>query len=142
MSKILRYSNKNSYLCEKEQCLTRRVRHDLISTKDMKHLITASILALSAVAMPLATVAARSSMPDVEAIGELSDVPAPAMRAVEGGIELSSTSDSGQVFMVYSITGQLVKKVTVGAASRETVSLPGGCYVVRCHCWSKKIVVR
>lgn len=111
-------------------------------TMDMKHSLTASILALAALMAPDAAVAARCPAPDVESVGDCAVTSGPSVRSVDGGLELSASNDNAQVFLIYSITGQLVKTVSVSAASHETVSLPGGCYVVRCQVWAKKIVVR
>lgn len=107
----------------------------------MKHLITASFIALSAALTPSVSLAMPSGSPDVEAIGDAVQTPAPQVRAVDGGIELTAPDDAAKVFMIYSITGQLVKKVSVGASASRAVNLPGGCYVVKCKDWTKKVVV-
>lgn len=106
----------------------------------MKKILYASILSLAlATAAP---VAEAVTVPDVEAMSRVDISSAPGVKTVEEGVELSASASESTTFMIYSITGQLVKKVVVSASTHETVSLPGGCYVVRCQAWAKKIVVR
>lgn len=103
------------------------------------------IIVLSALITSAAQVDAIGAiMPqaDLEAINTVDKADYPAIRATEGGVELIASPNEPTVFMVYSITGQLVKKAEVEASAQMTVSLPGGCYVVRCVAWAKKIIVR
>lgn len=69
----------------------------------------------------------------------------PAARvAVVPGVGLEFTNldpQAAEQFEVYSITGKLVKSVTVGSEA-VTVQLPSGCYIVRTASWSKKVVVK
>lgn len=97
--------------------------------------LTTSVAQVDAVGVPMPS-------DDVEAVSTLDKADSPVMRPAEGGVELIASPSESTVFMVYSITGQLVKKVEVEASAQTTVSLPGGCYVVRCAVWAKKIVVR
>lgn len=97
----------------------------------------AIILAASPVALAIG-----APTPDVEALGIGTAADVPSLKATEGGIELKASNADRCVFAVYSITGQLVKTVEVAAASSQTVPLSGGCYIVRCSAWAKKIVVR
>lgn len=60
-------------------------------------------------------------------------------RPVSGGIELQANEQTR--VEIYSITGQQVKSVTIGAET-VTVELPNGCYIVRTPRSSKKVVVR
>ena len=69
-------------------------------------------------------------------------VAGPAAQGGEGRIVFTA-GNSDAVFNVYSITGQLVKVVKVGAEQRTTVELPKGFYIVKCgNQWSRKVVVR
>lgn len=46
-------------------------------------------------------------------------------------------------FSIYSITGQLIKTVKLGAEQRTSVDVPKGFYVVKCAGqWSRKVVVK
>ena len=66
----------------------------------------------------------------------------PAVQGAEGRIVFIAGS-SDATFNVYSITGQLIKVVKVGADQRATVDFPKGFYIVRCgNQWSRKVVVR
>ena len=66
----------------------------------------------------------------------------PTATGAEGRIVFVAGS-SDATFNVYSITGQLVKVVRVGADQRVTVDFPKGFYIVKCsNQWSRKVVVR
>ena len=66
----------------------------------------------------------------------------PAAQGAEGRIVFTA-GNSDAVFNVYSITGQLVKVVRVGADQRASVDFPKGFYIVKCsNQWSRKVVVR
>lgn len=58
------------------------------------------------------------------------------------GIVLAVIGEKSEKFHIYSITGQLVKAIEVGAGGSERVELPRGCYIVKCSRWSKKVMVR
>lgn len=88
-----------------------------------------------------ALAASVSGKPDVETL-TLIDKEEPSMKAVSGGIELTATPSDETTFLIYSITGQLVKSVKAEAGSTVNVELSGGCYIVRCTAWAKKIIVR
>lgn len=82
------------------------------------------------VATPLAVAA---QLVQIEAAEQVAAQPA------DGGLLLTASLPTA--FEVYSITGQLVKRVEVEAGS-EKVELPNGCYIVRCPRWSKKVIVK
>lgn len=86
--------------------------------------------------------AEAAPMHDVEAVEHDEKVVSLAMEITDAGMQLSNSSTEAELFMIYSITGQLVKKISVAAGSKTVVSRPGGCYVVRCRVWAKKTVVR
>lgn len=66
----------------------------------------------------------------------------PTAQGAEGRIVFTA-GNSDATFNVYSITGQLVKVVRVGADQRASVDFPKGFYIVRCgNQWSRKVVVR
>lgn len=64
----------------------------------------------------------------------------PALKSVSGGIEIAINDEAKHDFYIYSITGQMVKSITLSETT--VVDLPQGCYIVKCESWSKKIVVR
>jgi hypothetical protein len=67
----------------------------------------------------------------------------PTAQGAEGRIVFTAGSNSDATFNVYSITGQLVKVVRVGADQRASVDFPKGFYIVKCsNQWSRKVVVR
>ena len=59
----------------------------------------------------------------------------------EGSIRLINF-EGETTFMIYSITGQLMRNVKITGNNETNVDLPQGYYVVKCHAWSHKIVVR
>lgn len=66
----------------------------------------------------------------------------PVAQGAEGRI-IFTAGNSDAAFSVYSITGQLVKVVRVGADQRTSVDFPKGFYIVKCgNQWSRKVVVR
>ena len=64
----------------------------------------------------------------------------PTIKPVTGGLEITVSDGKAHEFYIYSITGQLVKRIK--ADYTLTVELPQGYYIVKCSSWSKKIVVR
>lgn len=67
---------------------------------------------------------------------------APSVSGGVGHITFSAGS-ADAVFSIYSITGQLLKTVRVGADGHVTMEIPKGFYVVRCGSqWSRKVVVK
>ena len=61
--------------------------------------------------------------------------------AVEGGLEINVPEDQKFTFLIFSITGQMIKKADV-VGSGNRIELQKGCYIVKCGKWSKKLVVR
>lgn len=98
---------------------------------------TIYIFALCAIlsAAPI-RVAAQSIMPDAI---EQSDVPTVDIR--HGAIVLKNHGIQTYNFHIYSITGQLIKRVTLSNGATATVELPQGCYIIKCEKWSKKIAL-
>lgn len=65
----------------------------------------------------------------------------PEVKVYSDGIEIIVKPESGTYnFRVYSITGQVVKRLKLSEGS-ERIELPQGCYIVKCEAWSKKVVV-
>lgn len=66
----------------------------------------------------------------------------PTAQGGEGRI-IFTAGNSDATFNIYSITGQLVKVVRVGAEQRVSVEIRKGFYIVKCsNQWSRKVVVR
>ncbi len=65
----------------------------------------------------------------------------PQLKAAEGRITLSVGADASYTFYIFSITGQLLKRIDVSKESVD-VELPSGCYIVKCTKWSKKVIVK
>lgn len=64
----------------------------------------------------------------------------PKVSVAQGCLVISAATDCDAAFEIYSITGQLVKRVKL-ANGTATVELHRGCYIIRCQNWSKKVVV-
>ncbi len=65
----------------------------------------------------------------------------PTIKAGTGYIELIVSIEETTTFYIYSITGQLIKTITVSSGN-TIVELPRGYYIVKCEKWSKQAVVR
>lgn len=65
----------------------------------------------------------------------------PTVVSRPGAIEFSCTADGRTyTFYVYSITGQLVKRLQL-CESNATVEIAKGCYIIKCEAWTKKVLV-
>ena len=62
------------------------------------------------------------------------------VKPVGGGVQITVNDTESHQFYIYSITGQMIKAVTV--LDTVVVDLPQGCYIIKSKQWSKKIVVR
>ena len=65
----------------------------------------------------------------------------PTISTLSGGISLTTPSDKTTKFLIYSITGQVIKTITV-SSGEVIVELPKGYYIVKCENWSKQAIVR
>lgn len=77
--------------------------------------------------------------PEMEAVAPADNIP--TMKVTAMGIELCAPGDTPALFHIYSITGQMIKTVTVDSTPM-TIELYKGCYIVKCAQWAKQIVVR
>lgn len=64
----------------------------------------------------------------------------PSASPVEGAVELTAPGTGQLTFHIFSITGQLVKTVSIEGETAR-IELPRGCYVVKCGRWSKKVLI-
>ncbi len=65
----------------------------------------------------------------------------PSVSASVGHITLTVNDDEVVNFYIYSITGQIIKTITISQGS-TTVELPRGYYIVKCNYWSKTVIVK
>ena len=70
-----------------------------------------------------------------------SQAEAPAVSAVQGAVIIANGSDD-TTFSIFSITGQVIKTIRLGAGSSVTIDLPQGFYIVRCQDWARKVLVK
>lgn len=84
------------------------------------------------------SVATAMQAPDTDQISAVDRTP--AVKAIGGGLEISTPDDAPCHFYVYSITGQMVKSVVITGSA--VVELPRGCYIIKCSSWSKKVVIK
>lgn len=101
----------------------------------MKRLFTSLLVAVSLIGLGIAEVKAAESVSVEVGVSE------PQVSSGHGYLKVSCPSD-GVVyhFQVYSITGRLEKSFALSDGVQQ-VSLPQGCYIVRCEKWSKKVIV-
>ena len=97
-----------------------------------------SILLLSAISGSGIAIA-DDKVPSATIQGRIDNLP--AIKVYSGQVELTVNGNESESFAIYSITGQMVKSMTLSSGS-EIVDLPQGCYIVKCSKWSKKIIVR
>lgn len=71
----------------------------------------------------------------------VSESGAPSVSASAGAIELSCGAIQTVKFQIFSITGQLVKSVTVTGGTVK-IELPKGFYIVKCESWTRRVMVK
>lgn len=103
--------------------------------KKLRHIILAFVLAASA-----AGASASASVTDNGVQQELASSTV-SIKVGQGQAELTVNGDEPIKFHIYSITGQLVKSLSLADGS-IVVELPRGLYIVKCDKWSKQIVVK
>lgn len=100
-----------------------------------KLLFTLAICA--ALGCATASAAPAPALPAAESVSA-----SPAVKGGAGHIYFWAGSSDAS-FSIYSITGQLIRVVRVGAGNRATIEMPKGFYVVRFGSqWSCKVVVK
>lgn len=57
-------------------------------------------------------------------------------------LRVNRDSDHPVRFMIYSITGQMVKTTDLAPGEELTVDLPQGYYIVKTAQWSKRVTVK
>lgn len=95
----------------------------------------------AAILLTLLALTAVNPMPVQANADERIEANAPQLKAASGYIELTVSSETTFTFHIFSITGQLIKRVEVSDGSLQ-VELPAGCYIVKCEKWSKKVIVK
>lgn len=65
----------------------------------------------------------------------------PSISTSTGCLILHAPADKTIVFYIYSITGQVIKTVSV-SSGKTIVELPKGYYIIKCEQWSKQAIVR
>lgn len=58
------------------------------------------------------------------------------------GTVLTIRSDAASKFEIYSITGQLIRSLSVNAGATVKVELAKGFYIIKCESWTKRIVIK
>lgn len=102
----------------------------------MNKFISAAILSLA-----IATASSQwqaSARPAVES--RVSDHQ-PAVSVDKGFVELTAPDGEAVKFEIFSITGQLVKSVTV-KGSTVKIDLPKGFYIIKCDSWTKRVMLK
>ncbi len=105
----------------------------------MKKAVIILMIALCGVTFPCMRAVAQSG--DSENVSVPVAITTPSLKSGTGQIELISATDEQTTFFIYSITGQLIKRVNVTSGA-VTVELKRGYYIVKCEKWSKRAVVK
>ncbi len=87
--------------------------------------------------MPVAVVAAEQKPP----VEERAQEQQPLVKVSGTVIELRSPNQEAVKFQIFSITGQLIKTLTVKAMPVK-VELPKGFYIVKCDNWTKRVMLK
>lgn len=66
---------------------------------------------------------------------------APTVSVEKGYIELTAPDGDNVRFEIFSITGQLIKSLTV-KGSTVKVDLPKGFYIIKYESWTKRVMLR
>lgn len=92
---------------------------------------------IAALVAPLSQSAWCASVARPEAI----TLTEPSINTRKGALEIICPADGKQrTFHIYSITGQLIKKIQ-NADQSFVIELPQGCYIIKCEAWVKKAIV-
>lgn len=102
----------------------------------MKRLIIYLILISAAAALPMPVVASEQKPQVDERMQEQ-----PMVKVSGTVIELRSPNQEAVKFQIFSITGQLIKTLTVKAMPVK-VELPKGFYIVKCDNWTKRVMLK
>ena len=65
----------------------------------------------------------------------------PAVYVDKGYLELTAPDSEIVKFEIFSITGQLIKSITVKGSTAK-VELPKGFYIIKCDAWTKRVMLR
>lgn len=65
----------------------------------------------------------------------------PSVTVDKGFVELTAPEGDSVKFEIFSITGQLIKSVTV-KGSTVKVDLPKGFYIIKCENWTKRVMIK
>lgn len=102
----------------------------------MKRLITAAILFIVAISPAGQWCAGARTVSEAKVMDSV-----PVVSVEKGYIELTVPDGEVVKFEVFSITGQLVKSVTV-KSSTVKVDLPKGFYIIKCDNWTKRVMIK
>lgn len=65
----------------------------------------------------------------------------PIIKVIRGHIEITISGNESKEVVCYSLTGQVVKTLTVHPGT-TTFELPSGYYIIRCDRYSQRVIVR
>lgn len=65
----------------------------------------------------------------------------PEVSVDKGYLELRAPEGMSVTFEVYSITGQIIKSVTVKSGVSR-LELPKGFYIIKCERWTKRVMIK
>lgn len=104
----------------------------------MKKLVLIIFLSLCASAGVISYEAQAS---DVAREVVVQDTSGPGLRVTGSSLDLMCGDSVNVKFEIFSITGQLVKAVTV-ASGTARVELPKGFYIVKCENWTRRVMLK
>lgn len=99
----------------------------------MKKLLFILLTMVTLAAVPLSATPARDSLDRVEST---------TVAGVSGGIELRNNTAEAQRIFIYTITGQMLRSLTIEPGQTLSVDLPAGYYIIKTPDHSRRVLVR
>lgn len=119
------------------------VLNKILSRKQQKHISAVKLLRLYILAIALCLAGAGTIAH--AAVGDdvaQEVVQQPAVRVIQGAVEVSNTADDTLDVTVFAITGTVVKQLQIPAGETVTLELPAGYYIVKAGKLSRRVAVK
>lgn len=101
----------------------------------LRFAILALLIAFAGATVEAVDTEVSSHGPHVEAVAK------PVVKVVNGHVEITVPGDDNVQVIIYALTGQVVKNVTVPSGT-SIIDLPAGYYIVKCDGLSQRVIVR
>lgn len=101
------------------------------------------ILRVMMIAIVMSTVSVTSFAEPAENSESVDNIAVnkPIIRVVGSHVEISLSGNESRVVVFYSLTGQIVKTLTIHPGT-TLIDLPTGYYIIRCERYSQRVILR